>query len=231
VVDRAKGILMLCASQEPRSARKVLSLAERYPNVRACLGLHPEFIPTLTDREIEAEVGFIRRSAQRIVAVSEIGLDHHWIRDEAQRRRAREVFRMMLELAGQLGLPVIVHCRDATADVLKAVSQFNGIVILHSFPGSPEEVEVAIGRHYYLSVAPSIYRSRQKQELAKMVPLGQLLTESDAPVLGIDKRERNEPMNVVKAVAKIAELKGLREQCVREALIGNFYKIFPAERP
>jgi len=227
VVGRARDVLILCASQEPSSSSKVLSLAERYPNVRACLGLHPEFVPNLTDREIEDEVDFIGRSADRIVAISEIGLDYHWIRDEVQINRTREVFRTMLDLAARLRLPIIVHSRDAAGDVLRAVSQFKGPVILHSFPGSREEIEVAISRGHYLSVAPSIYRSEQKQELVQIAPIEQLLTETDAPVLGIDRKERNEPIGVIKVVAKIAELKGEDDQCIREALMKNFRKIFP----
>lgn len=113
VVRRARDILILCAGQEPSSSRKVLSLARIYPNVRACLGIHPEFVPNLEDREIEDEIGFIGRSADRIVAISEIGLDYHWIKDEVQMRRTRDVFHMMLDLAARLRLPIIVHSRDA----------------------------------------------------------------------------------------------------------------------
>lgn len=227
VVGRASDVLILCASQDPSSSRKVLSIAKTYPNVRACLGLHPEFIPNLSDREIEDEIGFISRSADGIVAISEIGLDYHWVKDEAQMRRTRDVFHSMLDLATRLRLPIIVHSRDAAGDVLKAVSQFRGPVILHSFPGSSEEIDVAISRGHYLSVAPSIYRSEQKRKLVEIAPLEQLLTESDAPVLGIDRKERNEPMCVKMVMAKIAELKGEDEQNVREVLIENFRKIFP----
>lgn len=227
VVNRARDVLILCASQEPSSSRKVLSLAEKYPNVRACLGLHPEFVPNLADREIEDEIDFISRSADKIVAISEIGLDYHWVKDEVQMRRTRDVFHTMLDLAARLRLPIIVHSRDAVGDVLKAVSQFRGPVILHSFPGSLEEIEVAISRGHYLSVAPSIYRSEQKQKLVEIAPMEQLLTESDAPVLGIERKERNEPIGVTKVITKIAELKGEDDQYVREVLMKNFQKIFP----
>jgi len=227
VVERARNVIILCAGQEPESNRKVLALASTYSNLRACLGLHPEFVPDLTDEQIEAEINFIRKVTDKVVAISEIGLDYYWIRDESQRRRTREVFRTMLDLAEKLKLPVIVHSRGATGEVLKEVSQFKYPVILHSFPGSLEEIEIAISRGHYLSVAPSIYRSKQKQDLVKAVPLERLLTESDAPVLGIKKDERNEPSNVTKVVAKIAELKGIEEIYVREALMNNFKRMFP----
>ncbi|MGQ9513699.1 MAG: TatD family hydrolase [Thermoproteota archaeon] len=226
VIERARNVMILCAGQEPASNRKVLKLASTYPNVRACLGLHPEYVPDLTDEQIEAEISFIKQVHKSIVAISEIGLDYYWIKDEAKRKRTREVFRKMLDLAESLKMPIIVHSRGAAGDTLKEVSQFGGTVVLHSFPGSLEEVEVAISRGHYLSVAPSIYRSRQKQDLVKITPLERLLTESDAPVLGIKKEERNEPSSVVKVIAKIAELKGKEECYVREVLMDNFNRVF-----
>ena len=229
VVERAKDILILCASQEPNSSRKVLSLARRYQNVKACLGLHPEFVPNLTDRDIEDEIGFITGSADSIVAISEIGLDYHWVKDDVQRKRIGDVFNTMLELATRLKLPIIVHSREATGDVLRAVSQFRCPIVLHSFSGSLEEIEIAINRGHYLSVAPSIYRSKQKQELVKIAPLEQLLTESDSPVLGIDRNMRNEPASVKKVITKIAEIKDKDELHVKKVMMENFHKIFPNE--
>jgi TatD DNase family protein len=230
VVARARGVLILCASQDPKSSRKVLSLARRYPSLRACLGLHPEFVPNLTDGDVEQEIDFIASSAGSIVAISEIGLDYHRIKGDVQRGRIRDVFHMMLDLATRLKLPIIVHSRDATGDVLREVSQFKYPVILHSFPGDSEEIEIVISRGHYLSVAPSIYRSKQKQELVRMAPLDLLLTESDSPVLGIDRKERNEPASVSKVIAMIAEIKAEDEPQVRKALMENFYRIFPNER-
>ncbi|MCW1296368.1 MAG: TatD family hydrolase [Candidatus Parvarchaeota archaeon] len=224
VIKRASNVLILNAGQEPESNRKSIELSRKYNNVKACLGFHPEFVPNFNDWEIDAEINYIRNTNVKIAAISEIGLDYHWIKDLEQRRRSIEVFKKMLILADEMNLPVIVHSRNATMHVLEILRNFSGKVVLHGFTGNMHELRIAINRGYYFSIAPNVCRSTYKQSLVKVLPMDRLLTETDSPVLSADNK-RNEPSNVKLVVQKIAEIKKIEEQEAEIKLRENAFKI------
>lgn len=220
VVERARDVLILNAGVDPASNRKTLEIAGKYGNVKACLGLHPEFIVKFTDDLIAKETRWIKEHGKQIVAVSEIGLDYYWVKNEDQRIRQKNLFRKMLQLASELSLPVIIHSREAANDTLSILQEFRELkVILHGF-SEPDN------KGYPVSVAPNIYRNKAKQRQVKELPLEALLTETDSPLLGIDPKERNEPANVVKVIEKIAELKNLNTEEVRERISRNATEFF-----
>lgn len=220
VVERASDVTMLNAGVDPSSNRKTLEIAKRYSNVKACLGLHPEFIAKFDDDTIQKEIAWIRSQENRIVAISEIGLDYYWVKDEKQRERQRILFRKMLNLAEELNLPVIVHSREAVIDTLTILEDFPNLgVVLHGFSDMNN-------KGYPVSVAPSIYRNKVKQRQVLAFPIGALLTETDSPLLGIDPKQRNEPRNVVKVIEKISELKNIGKEDVRTAILRNAREIF-----
>jgi TatD DNase family protein len=215
VVKRASNVMMLNAGVDPPSNRKTLEIADRYRNVKACLGLHPEFIAKFLDQEIEKEIAWIGTQNKRIVAISEIGLDYYWVKDDKQRERQRILFRKMLNLAEELSLPVIVHSRDAVADTLAILEEFRSLrVVLHGFSDMNN-------RGYSVSVAPSIYRNKAKQRQVQALPLEALLTETDSPLMGIDPKQRNEPAYVVKVIEKVAELKNRNTEEVSSEISRN----------
>jgi TatD DNase family protein len=220
VIERARDILILNAGVDPMSNRKTLEIAEKYSNVRACLGLHPEFIAKFSDDLIAKETVWIREHEKQIVAISEIGLDYYWVKDENQRIREKDLFRKMLRLADELGLPVIIHSREAANDTMSILLEFRQLrVILHGF-------SEADNRGYLVSVAPNIYRNKAKQRQVEKIPLRELLTETDSPLLGIVPKERNEPANVVKVIDKIAELKNLPKEEVTQSISENASRFF-----
>ncbi len=220
VIERARDVLILNAGVDPASNRKTLEIAARYRNVRACLGLHPELIAKFSDDLIAKETDWIRGHEKQIVAVSEIGLDYYWVKDENQRIRQKELLRKMLRLADELGLPAIIHSREAANDTIAILREFPQLrIILHGF-SEPDN------RGYLVSVAPNIYRNKAKQRQVKELPIGELLTETDSPLLGIIPKERNEPANVVKVIDKIAELKNMRSEEVTEKIYENARQFF-----
>jgi TatD DNase family protein len=220
VVDRARDMIILNAGVDPSSNRRTLQIAEKYSNVKACLGLHPEYISKFSNELIEKEIAWIRNNSTRIIAISEIGLDYYWVKDEDQRQRQRKLFRTMLELADELGMPVITHSRDATKDTLEILSEYPQLrVVLHGF----SELD---NRGFPVSVAPNIYRNKAKQRQVTALPLEALLTETDSPLLGIDPKERNEPSNVAQVIEKIAELKKLNTEKVASTIARNASAFF-----
>jgi TatD DNase family protein len=222
VVSQAKNVIILEAGLEHQSNVKALQLADQYSNVRACLGFHPEFVVKASQFEVDMEIEFIRKHATKIVAISEIGLDYKY----GSRAVQATAFSKLMQLAAELRLPVVLHSRWAAGAVLDAIRGFDVKIDLHAFSGNLSEVERAIDAGYFLSIGPNIVFNEYRQKLASLIPLENTLTETDSPVLGPKPRERNAPVNIRLAVEKIAEVKGLTTEEVREAVYRNAQQVF-----
>jgi TatD DNase family protein len=189
------------------SCRETLAIAARHDGVFAALGIHPH----QAAEEDAARLDELREllADPRAVAVGETGLDFY--RDYAPRDRQRELFARQLELAGELGKPVVVHTRAASEETAAALEAFEGTVVLHCF-SAPELLPVALERGYYVSFAGNVTypKAEELREAARRVPADRLLAETDSPYLSPQPRRGrpNEPANVVHTVAVLAEARG-----------------------
>jgi len=185
--------------------RTALELAERHDEVFAILGVHPH--EAGEDHELDALRDLLAHP--RAVAVGETGLD--FFRDYAPHDRQRELFRQHLELAGEVGKPVVIHNRAADASVLDQLASFDGAVVLHCF-SYPSALPAALERGYYVSFAGNAtYKNASDLRLAAtQVPLDRILTETDAPYLSpVPLRGRaNEPAHVVHTLRALADARG-----------------------
>ncbi len=227
---RARGVLAVLAVTETLvDAEETLALARRHPLIRPCAGLHP----TVVDRQEAAEmVAFIRAHADELVAVGEVGLDRWVIQDEAQRAVQREILARQIALARELDLPLNVHSRSAGRHTIAFLREQGARrVLLHAFDGKASAALPALEAGYFFSIPPSIVRSPQKQKLARQVPLERLLLESDAPVLGPSREERNEPANILLACEAIAAIKGVPAEDVACITTQNARRLFPGALP
>jgi TatD DNase family protein len=191
------------------SCRAALDLARREKGVFAALGIHPHQAggPEATGRalaELEALL-----ADERAVAVGETGLDFY--RDWAPPEDQRRLFAAQLDLAAELGKPVVIHNRDADSDVSAALAGFGGTVILHCF-SSPGLLEAALEGGYYVSFAGNVTfaKADNLREAARRVPAGRILAETDSPYLAPEPRRGrpNEPANVVHTVEALAAARG-----------------------
>ena len=189
------------------SCRETLAIAHRDPAVWAALGIHPH---QAADPDAE-QLGQLRAllTDARAVAVGETGLDFY--RDYAPHDRQRELFARQIDLAAEIGKPVVVHTRDAEKETAAALARFAGTVILHCF-SSPELLPFALDRGYYVSFAGNVTypKAEELREAAWRVPADRLLAETDSPYLSPQPRRGrpNEPANVVHTVAALAETRG-----------------------
>ncbi len=202
------------------SCRTALGLAERHDGVFAAFGIHPhQASGSEADRLAELRV-LLRH--ERAVAVGEAGLDFY--REWAPRDRQRELFRAQLELATELGKPVVVHTRDAEDEVASELEAFGGTVILHCF-SSPRLLGPALERGYFVSFAGNVTfpKAQDLREAATRVPPGRILAETDSPYLAPQQlRGRpNEPANVVHTVAVLAEARGEDASALAERIDVN----------
>jgi TatD DNase family protein len=167
-----------------------LSLARTYPGVYPTAGIHPSYV-----HEIERDTWFadISRIASEpeVVAIGEIGMDYyHPPGDggtvEKWRRRQREVFARLLQLALDLRKPVVVHQRECGGDVMEVLADFPGVTaVLHCFTGTVIEAERALGLGHYLSYTGVLtYKNGEAvREAARITPLDRVMVETDAPYL------------------------------------------------
>jgi TatD DNase family protein len=217
---------VIAVGENMEDAEKNLALAARHPMVRAAAGLYPKYI----DLELAGKMrDFIRSNKEKLAAIGEVGLDYWIVKEEPEREKQREILRSFIDLSLELDLPLNVHSRSAgrhAVDVL--LERPARKVQLHAFDGKVSAALPAVEAGFFFSIPPSIIRSEQKQKLVKKLPLSCLLIETDSPVLGPVARERNEPANAFFAVKAIAELKGIQESEVIEAVKWNARRLYGA---
>jgi len=215
---------VIAVGEDLKDAERNLQLAAAHSMIRPAAGLYPTFL----DPGLAAGMrDFIRRHRDRLAAIGEVGLDHWLIKSEPDWEIQREIFRSFIELSKELDLPLNVHSRSAGRHAVSVLLEASASrVQLHAFDGRFASAMPAVEAGFFFSIPPSIVRSEQKQRLVKRLPLSCLLVETDSPVLGPLPKERNEPANVLIAIQKIAELKGLSESEVMEAVAENTRRLY-----
>ena len=186
------------------SSRAALELADLHEEVYAALGIDPHQAGDAEASRV-GELGELLEH-ERAVALGEIGLDYY--RDSAPRDRQRRLFDAQLELAAELGKPVVIHTREADKDTAEALAGFDGTVVMHCF-SSPGLLATVVERGYYVSFAGNVTypKASDLRAAAAQVPVERILAETDSPYLAPQARRGrpNEPANVALTVAALAE--------------------------
>jgi len=244
VIERARAaglVAIITIGVDRASSRRAVELATEYEMVYAAVGVHPHDAKTL-DSDTLAELRDLARQPQ-VVAVGEIGLDYY--RDLSPRDVQRRAFQAQLAWAAKLGKPVIIHDREAHADVMAQLSQWAApladsplagrLGVLHTFSGDLEMAERAIELGFYLSISgPVTYRKAGRLvEIVKALPLDRLLVETDCPFLTPEphRGQRNEPAYVRFVTERIAALRGMAFGELAAATTANAQRLFQLEAP
>jgi TatD DNase family protein len=185
------------------SCRAALAIAKEHEGVYAALGVDPHKAATPDAQRLDELRELLRHP--RAVAVGETGLDN--VRQHATAQEQRRLFDAQLELADELGLPVVIHSREAEADTAAALESFSGTVVLHCF-SSPGLLPAALERKYYVSFAGNATypKAEDLREAAAAVPSDRILVETDSPYLAPQpvRGRPNEPAHVAHTVAALA---------------------------
>ena len=214
-----------------KTSKMSIALAERYDFIYAAAGVHPNDTGDMSDEDL-AQLEEMAKHP-RVVAIGEIGLDYHY--DEPEPEIQKIWFERQLRLAQKLGLPYVVHDRDAHADVLeiiKKVGYFNGV--MHCFSGSVEMAKEVTKMGMYVSIAGQVtFKNAPKvQAVAASVPLDKLLIETDSPYLTPEpfRGKRNNSGYVKYTAAKIAELRGITTEEIAAITMENGKKFYNISR-
>lgn len=202
--------------------RKTLKLAEKHPEfIVPNLGIHPTF--TEDFENIEEVKDQIRENDP--AAIGEIGLDHHHVTGEKLREEQRKVFQEFLDLAEELGKPVVVHSREAEQETIETLKQFDlPNALVHCFNGTPEQAMEAVENGFTIGVTTQVLYSTRVQNIVDKLGVEDIVLETDSPFLY--QGERNEPVNVLESAEKIAEIKEISASKVIKSTTGNSREIF-----
>ena len=209
------------------SSLQSIRLAEQYDFIYASVGSHPDD----ADHVDAGLVEMYRNLAEhpKVMAIGEIGLDYYY--EDVPRAQQQEAFRLQMELARDLDLPVIVHQRDAYEDTLRIVDQFpTGKGVFHCFSGSLEYAKEVVKRGWSVGFTGVITfkNARKAVEVAQWVPLDRLLIETDCPYMAPEPFRgcRSDSTMVPKMAEKIADLRGLPLETVAKATRENAMRVF-----
>lgn len=220
--------LVLNPGCDVKSSRAATRLAERFSHVYAAAGIHPEDCAGVGEEDYDAIQELCK--LKKVVAIGEIGLDHHWP-ENPPRELQREVFRRQLDLALKLDLPVIVHDRDAHADCLAIVSEYPALRgVFHCYSGSPEMAEELLTRGWYLGFdGPITYKNAKRAlEVLKITPPDRILLETDSPYLPPvpHRGERNDSRFLHYIAGVVAKVKGMSAEEIARLTMENGKRLF-----
>jgi TatD DNase family protein len=213
------------------SSAQAISLTYQHPDIFVAVAIHPHGASEATPLAMRQVEALARHP--KVVAIGETGLDYH--RNFAPREAQEQAFRAHLALARSLNLPVIIHNREADADILRVLEEeAPPRVIMHCFSSSVEVARTCIDRGYYLGLGgPLTYRkARQATEVACFVPPDRLLLETDAPFLPPEphRGRRNEPSYLPLVAWAVAHARGVSAGTVAELTSANARDVFGVVR-
>lgn len=260
----AEGVFMITVGAQKTTSQKAIQFAEKYDGIWAAVGLHPNHLVAPTyideselsaiDQQTNAEIfdpEFYRALARhpKCVAIGECGLDYFHLPENMNRdeviAQQQDIVRVHFDLADELKLPVIIHCRDAYQDQIKLLQEYVDAGklarcgVVHCFGGSLEEAETFIQLGFKIGFTGTITFPPRKndvlidgltpvQHIAREIPLQHLLIETDAPYLTPvpHRGKRNEPLYVKFVAEKIAEIKNISFAEVANTTFENTERLF-----
>lgn len=232
VIDRArqhKVNKMVVIGFDRKTIERAMELTEAYEFIYAVVGWHPVDAIDCTAEDLQ----WIEELAAhpKVVGIGETGLDYHW--DKSPKEIQQEVFRKQIRLAKKVRLPIIIHNRDATEDVLRILKEEDAHEIggvMHCFSGSVETARESIAMNFMISLGgPVTFKNAKKpKEVAAEIGLEHLMIETDAPYLAPHpyRGKRNEPSYVPLVAEEIARLKGISIEEVAEKTTSNAEQFF-----
>lgn len=230
VVTRAKEegvekIINICTDQE--TMLQGLKLVDKFDGIFNVGATTPHDVEKLGEEDFP----FFEKLARekKLVAIGETGLDYYY--EHSNRNLQKEFLVRYLKLAKELLLPVVIHCRDAFDDLFTiADREYDGPLVLHCFTGSLTEAKEVIKRGWMLSLSGIVTfkKSEELREIAKIVPIDQLLIETDAPYLapGKYRGKRNEPSFITETLKVIAKVREIEGETVAKATYENALNFF-----
>ena len=232
--SKAAGVVgWITVGTDSQQNRNAVELAERFENMYAAVGIHPHDAKDVTARTM-AELKELAQS-EKVVAIGETGLDFHY--NFSKQPDQRRAFAAQLEIAREVNLPAIVHCREAfdeTMDILEQSIRLKGplrAVVFHCFSGSAEQAKTVLDHGFYISFTGVVTfkNAAVTRQAAKIVPTDRLMLETDCPYMSPEpmrKQRINEPALMIHTARHLAELKNMSLSDFAEAVTATSKTFF-----
>ncbi len=214
---------IIVSSLDLKDAHKTLEMFKFHSSIHITMGCNPCI---LDEDEVFRIQKLLRDRIEEIVGIGEIGLDYYYIKGE-QRKKQIEIFKSWIRLAKEIDMPLIVHSRSAGKYAIEILLEEEcHSVLMHAYDGKVGWALEGADNGFYFSIPPSIEYSIQKQKIAKALSLNNLMLESDSPVLGPCRGERNESANLKYTLKKLSEIKKVPEEEIARVTSENAIKFF-----
>ena len=210
------------------SSRNVDKLTKQYGYIYGAVGSHPDVADEVNEDVLE-EYRMLCKQNSKIKAIGEIGLDYHY--EDIPREVQLKAFRAQMGLAQELGLPVIVHERDAHEDGMKVVDEFPDVKgVFHCYSGSAEMAKELIKRGWYIGFTGvlTFKNARKAIEVASAIPLDRIVIETDCPYMSPEpfRGKRNDPGKIYRMAEKLAEIRGVTPEEIQRITVENGKKLY-----
>ncbi|MFQ6020904.1 MAG: TatD family hydrolase [Candidatus Aenigmatarchaeota archaeon] len=236
VIERCKkelkAIITSCA--HPNYFDLTIKMVEKYKNfVFTTCSIHPEYVKEISKNKIDDFIKLIKKNKDKIVGIGETGLDFWYIKEKSWREKQKELFIKMINLAKELGKPIVIHSRNSEEDCIEILENNNAKnVLMHMF-GANQLTKRVIDNGWLISVNAIILMSKKHKKVVRDTPIEKLLLETDAPwlnpeTLGKEIKKRNDSLTIKLVAEKIADIKKTSfeqvwNQCGKNAI--NFFKL------
>lgn len=199
---------------------------EKYKNLYACIGYHPEVSNKIVEKDYETLEEMVKNNP-KIVAIGEIGLDYYWNKDNKDKQR--EVFCRQLEIAEKLKLPVVIHSRDSINETYEILKEYKVSGVIHCFSGSLEMAKKFISLGFLLGIGGVVtFKNSKLFEVIEKLELTNIVLETDSPYLTPEpnRGKTNESSNIFYIAQKIAEIKNISLENVAKITTENAIRTF-----
>lgn len=219
----------LVVGYDKESSLRALNLANKYKGVYAAIGFHPTDID-VSEEEFDSLMKLLDNP--KVVAIGEIGLDYHWVKDPLQRKKQREFFVKQINIANKYNLPISIHSRDADLDTFNILKEnplkMGGI--MHCYSGSVESAKELTKMNLLISLGGPLtfLNAKTPKEVARAIPLEKIVIETDAPYLAPHphRGKTNQPRYIVLVLEELSKIKNLPVEEVANITYENARKMF-----
>jgi len=230
VIQRAKELgidYIINIGSSLAGSEKSIELAKKYDFIFATVGIHPHEADNFNEETKEKL--YVLAKNPKVVAIGEIGLDY--FKSYSSKESQERLFLCLIDLAKQLNLPLVIHCRDAQRDILKILKQEKiNKAVVHCFSGDEDFLDSCLKEGFFISFTCNVtYKNAQHlREMIRIVPLNRLMLETDAPFLPPQqfRGKRNEPAYVRFLAKFIAEIKGVEIEALGRITTENAKEFF-----
>ena len=210
------------------ASRNASALSQKYDYIYAAVGSHPDAADEVNEEVLEAYRTLCKQNP-KIKAIGEIGLDYHY--EDIPREIQQKAFRLQMQLARELALPVIVHEREAHEDGMKIVEEFPEVTgVFHCYSGSAEMAKILVKKGWYIGFTGvlTFKNARKAVEVAASIPLERIVLETDCPYMAPvpHRGKRNDPGYLGYMAQKLAEIRGLPLEEIHRITVENGKRLY-----